>query len=444
MIAWATQALLASALLMVLVLALRRGVARVFGARVAYALWALPALRLILPPLPAWHTAAPLVRAGKTIVVVGDAPAPTMSDVALSAALPTIWVIGAVAFLAWHLVAYARFRRTLLTDAVALDAIERVRVVASPAATGPLALGLYDRIVALPTDDRYDADERTLALAHERMHHARGDLYANWVALVVLAVHWFDPIAWIAYRAFRADQERACDADVLARQGRECAHTYARAIVKAAHGRAVSPVCHLNTVTDLKGRLKMLKLSPISRRRMRFGGVSVAALMLASLCATASNGTATVEIARSAAVVSSAPVAPVPPIAATPVVPAVAPEPAAPAKSARRQVRTIIVRPGSKGASVLLLDNRNADRPGNSTGAMILPRAFEVPGTCGSDASGLPEVSVIKGEGGDKSYTVLCSREPAATANSTGTGPMTERDTYTRALASLRALRGKV
>lgn len=294
MIGWATQALFASALLMVGVLALRRGLARVFGARVAYALWALPALRLILPPLPAWHTAAPFARAGATFVVFGDAPMPVAPGLSLVAILWIVWAVGAAAFLAWHLVAYTRFRRALLIDAVALETIDGVRVIASPAATGPLALGVYDRIVALPTDDRYDADERGLALAHERMHHARGDLHANWVALVVLAIHWFDPLAWIAYRAFRADQERACDADVLARQGRGVAHAYARAIVKAAQGRAVSPVCHLHTVTDLKGRLKMLKLFPLSRRRLHFGGVSVAALVLAGLGATASTGTAQV------------------------------------------------------------------------------------------------------------------------------------------------------
>ena len=59
MIAWLVEALAASAALMLAVLALRGPVRRWFGAELAYALWAIPALRLILPPLPQeWHAAA--------------------------------------------------------------------------------------------------------------------------------------------------------------------------------------------------------------------------------------------------------------------------------------------------------------------------------------------------------------------------------------------------
>ncbi|MFX7620664.1 M56 family metallopeptidase, partial [Acinetobacter baumannii] len=82
----------------------------------------------------------------------------------------------------------------------------------------------------------YDADERSLALEHELAHHDGGDLIANWVALAVLAAHWFTPIAWYSFRAFRADQELACDARVLARRDPALRHAYGRAIVKSAQG----------------------------------------------------------------------------------------------------------------------------------------------------------------------------------------------------------------
>src|SRR3546814_3823360 len=90
-------------------------------------------------------------------------------------------------------------------EAVADDGI---RVVETDAATGPLAFGVLRKYIAFPRDfaERYDEDERDLALAHERGHHARGDLIANWAALLVLAVHWFNPIAWRAFRAFRSEE----------------------------------------------------------------------------------------------------------------------------------------------------------------------------------------------------------------------------------------------
>ena len=49
---WAVEAMIASTLLMALVLLARRRVREAFGPQIAYALWALPLLRLILPPLP--------------------------------------------------------------------------------------------------------------------------------------------------------------------------------------------------------------------------------------------------------------------------------------------------------------------------------------------------------------------------------------------------------
>ncbi len=111
------------------------------------------------------------------------------------------------------------------------------------------------KYVAFPCDftERYDEQERDLALAHELGHHVRGDLIANWVALVVLAIHWFNPVAWRAFRAFRADQEMACDALVLAGRAQALRHAYGRAIVKSAHGGAVSAACHLHTINEAKG-----------------------------------------------------------------------------------------------------------------------------------------------------------------------------------------------
>src|SRR3546814_6403431 len=63
-------------------------------------------------------------------------------------------------------------------EAVADDGI---RVVETDAATGSLAFGVLRKYIAFPRDlaERYDEDERDLALAHERGHHARGDLIGN-------------------------------------------------------------------------------------------------------------------------------------------------------------------------------------------------------------------------------------------------------------------------
>ena len=50
------------------------------------------------------------------------------------------------------------------------------------------------------------------ALLGKVIRHRHGDLWANAAALLLLAVQWFNPFAWRAIRAFRFDQEAACDA----------------------------------------------------------------------------------------------------------------------------------------------------------------------------------------------------------------------------------------
>ncbi|VVT03736.1 conserved membrane hypothetical protein [Sphingomonas sp. EC-HK361] len=302
---WAVEALIASTVLMLLVLAIRAPARRSFGAQIAYALWALPVLRLALPPLPEnWRhaVATPIAEVGQQVtilIVPAQAATSAAPTIAWGAILAACWAVGAVAFLGWHLLSYARFCRRVLERADAIDRVGRVTILATDAASGPLAFGIARRFVAFPRDftARYDDGERALALAHELGHHQRGDLIANWVALAVLALHWFNPLAWIAYRAFRADQEMANDARVLAHLGGTERHAYACAIVKSAHGGAVAAACHLHTINDLKGRLKMLGLHRASRTRLLVGSVAVGSMTVLGLGFTAS-GTQAAEAVR--------------------------------------------------------------------------------------------------------------------------------------------------
>ncbi|WP_375427083.1 M56 family metallopeptidase [uncultured Sphingomonas sp.] len=389
MIGWLVEAALGSTLLIGVVLLLREPTRRLFGPTVAYALWALPALRLVLPPMPEWRrdiATTPISRVGELVIHFLDT-AVTAEEVAAANVVLLLWLIGGAAFLGWHLVRYALFRARILRGHDDLARIGRVRVVRSAVAPGPLAFGVLRPHVAMPTDlDRvYDADERALAIAHELGHHARGDLLANWVALLVLAVHWWNPLAWIAHRAFRTDQELANDAHVLAECGSDAVHAYARAIVKAASGYGHAAACHLRSVSDLKGRIRMLKADPPSPRRLRTGiaGVALFAVPTLALTASGSGAAATMREGVGATIgldlttakldwspidVPSAPVPPIvpaqveapvafvprslaaiPPVPPTPPLPSVPPAPPVPpvpAVDGTRQVTVIRTRDG--------------------------------------------------------------------------------------------------
>ncbi len=329
--AWA-DTLVTTGLLVLLILIVRKPFARHFGPRLTYALWAVPALRLILPPLPfaeptviTPETSAPImieVPVGLPVAAPAPAAEPLWSLADLIPLVFALWAAGMVAVLVTAMVSHARFRRAVLGEAVELEPIGNIRLVMSDAVDGPVAFGLWARYVAVPHDffARYVAEERALAIDHELSHHRHGDLWANSVALVLLAAQWFNPFAWRAIRAFRFDQEAACDARVLTmadceERGERTAR-YATAIVKAAVGPRLSLAAPMAVHDNLQERLTMLTREDISKKRGLVGRLLIGSATLAVLGATATLVPAGIVVAK--AQTSEIPAPPAPPEAPLP------------------------------------------------------------------------------------------------------------------------------
>lgn len=293
MIDWLKEILLASALLMGFVLVARRPVALWAGPKLSYALWLLPLVRILMPPLPVGGmTFLDLFAAITPQASHMDSPQPRLSDVQLSMGsqhweglLVLAWLGGAVIYLLFQLLRYRSFLQVLVAAKTGADfEIETVRVWTSAAAQGPLAVGVLRPQVVLPADfhNRFGEAERELVLAHELMHHRRGDLVSNMAALVLLSLQWFNPIAHIAFRRFRDDQELACDADVIAAKGVASRYDYGRVLAKAACQRNSWPLCTLKPAEVLKVRLKSLAQGYEGGQR-RLAGVAIFTVFAAVL-----------------------------------------------------------------------------------------------------------------------------------------------------------------
>ncbi len=286
MIAWLAGNMLWASAAMLVVLAIRRPVAATLGAGAAYALWLVPALRLVAPPMD-WvagslPTLPPIIL---SIDLAEGGGASSAAGVTWLNLLAALWLGGALLFLAYQALCYALFLRRLGLSLESAGSHEGVPLLTSAAVEGPLALGLLDRRIVVPADfeQRYAPAERRLALDHERHHHRRGDILANHVALLALALNWFNPVAWLAFRAFRADQELSCDAAVAAAAPAEARADYARALVKSASRPGLIAACPLNHADQLKRRLKMLKHHRKDRRRAWAGAAVTTALVAASM-----------------------------------------------------------------------------------------------------------------------------------------------------------------
>ena len=336
MIDWLADTFLATTLLMGLVLLLREPVRRQFGPAVAYGLWLIPAVRILMPTLtttvertvpatePLAAPAAPLYAASlATPVATLPPPDPGLLDFSINwnHVVLAVWLIGAAALLVRGATIYLRQRNAVLGDSVQLAKLDGIRIVRSAAVRGPMAFGVFDRVIALPLDfdQRYDANQRRLALDHELAHHKSGDLFANHFAFVLLCLQWFNPLAWASHAAFRFDQEAACDARVLDKANGQDRAAYGQTIAMAASGRALLFAGALDRPSTLQRRLHSMLSSPNSKRRFT-GKALIAMTAIAALPLTASWATQYVDIPAPAA-----PTAPVAPLAPQPALAPLAP-----------------------------------------------------------------------------------------------------------------------
>jgi beta-lactamase regulating signal transducer with metallopeptidase domain len=289
MIAWATGTVFAVSFLIGLVLLMRRPVARMFGARAAYALWLAPGLRAVMPSLPAAVVPLPASSPmGPINYWVMQSASPDAGWVTLPVALAAMWLAGAILFLGIHGWRHYRFLGRALSQGRALD-IPGVPydVVASAHVDGPMATGLIHPLIIVPEDfeQRFSVDQQRFALWHEQLHHRRGDIWASAAALILTSLLWFNPLAYLALGAFRRDMEAACDERLLADAGHSFAPAYAETILRCAARPVPRSLCALTTIDELKGRLMMLKINHGRGRRLAglllAGGVSIAGLALA-------------------------------------------------------------------------------------------------------------------------------------------------------------------
>ncbi len=229
--------------------------------------------------------------AGRTAVVRPASAAPVRSGL-----LPIVWSIGAAAFLLQMSIAYfamwrrrraARpFDRTGLGD---LGIDPRVDLLEAPAGSMPMACGVLRPAIFLPSDARNWTDDRLrMVCLHELAHIRRGDLATHLLARTALSLHWWNPLAWIAWREFVKERERAADDLVLAAGAR--ASDYAGHLLEVARSMQSSPATAWAAVamarrSHLEGRL--LAILDAGMKRGAAGRLAPLAAALAAVAMVA-------------------------------------------------------------------------------------------------------------------------------------------------------------
>lgn len=169
-----------------------------------------------------------------------------------------------------------------------------VDVRISDGAAAPCLVGAIRPVIVLPQQmaNALSTFELRCVLMHELAHDRQRDVLVNWLLAGLIALHWFNPLVWIAVRRLRSERELLRDAMVLERLESRQRSGYARLLLTLAEllGRGSvsipSPVAATMSVrrSDLHRRMQMImNHSTRGRSATRIGGVLIALLAATTL-----------------------------------------------------------------------------------------------------------------------------------------------------------------
>ena len=264
---------------------LRRVLKKRYPARAICFVWALLAIRLLIPvqltlpdapvqvtPRTTYltqtdFTPAQLTRAGLPVieqdgetttrrwVTAEQAQALTPNDMPslisfnLGYVLVCIWGLGMAVFAGWQAFAYWKFayllrlsatpaerdtlRRVFAEQKQSLGIRRDIPLVVTPAADCPMLAGFLRPALYLP-DEALSEQEAMFIFRHELTHLKRGDLGLKLLLTAAKAVHWFNPLVYLMARFAQEDIELACDDAVVRGMDSAQRRAYGETILRSA------------------------------------------------------------------------------------------------------------------------------------------------------------------------------------------------------------------
>lgn len=317
-------------------LILRRLMKKRYPARMVCVVWAILALRLLIPVqltlpqapvqvmprtsyvvqsdqtafrqagLPVTQTPARWVT-GTQAQTLSAADTGTVKTVDITDILLTLWLAGVVACVLWQGIGYYRLIRslkgtsrsveradlhTILQEQCADLVIDReIPLRVSSAADCPMLAGFIHPTLYLP-DERISRTDAAFIFRHELTHYKHGDLWLKLLLLAARCLHWFNPLVHLIARFAQEDIEAACDDAVVRGHDGAYRRAYGETILRSAIAQAQKRKALVSCFGDDKKTL-MRRFEGLFDKSVKKRGVALVvmiALLVGSLSCTIAVG----------------------------------------------------------------------------------------------------------------------------------------------------------
>jgi len=138
-----------------------------------------------------------------------------------------IWLAGVIVMLAFGAASVIRLKQNMVGADCAVANVYEAKDIKSP-----FVLGFFPPTIYIPAG--LTGQEKKYVIMHENTHIMRCDHITKFIAYFILCIHWFNPLAWVAFRQFSADMEMSCDESVLKNGGSEAKIIYSQSLLRMA------------------------------------------------------------------------------------------------------------------------------------------------------------------------------------------------------------------
>lgn len=223
----------------------------------SYALWGVVLFRLICPfsfkslfsllvintkPIPSDIAYFKIPQINTGIEIIDNAANPILSTQMVTQGVSVnpmqiwitignwIWLAGIAVLLIYSLVSLLHLRSNLVGAVKWRDNIYLADHIASPFVIGVIYPKIY-----LPSS--LSAQEQEYIILHEQTHIRRFDHVIKIIAFLVLVLHWFNPLVWLAFVLCVKDMEMSCDESVMKHMNEDIRQEYSVSLLSLATGR---------------------------------------------------------------------------------------------------------------------------------------------------------------------------------------------------------------
>lgn len=160
-----------------------------------------------------------------------------------------VWLIGIILLIIYSLISIIKLYKGIKFAKPVYGNIYEVSGLKTP-----FVFGFLKPKIILP--NTLSEKEKGYIIKHEQTHIKRLDHIIKPVAFLIVCIHWFNPLAWIAFSLMSEDMELSCDESVLRHMGNEIKRDYSQSLLNLSTNEKGIRVCPVTFAeNNTKGRI---------------------------------------------------------------------------------------------------------------------------------------------------------------------------------------------